>query len=476
MFFLIQAIKKGHTVVYESVQLRTSWVFSKSGSRIINKRLEIQDALELRSEQTIHLFDAKAGADSYEITRVIDGAKQVVFSSTNMNSYTQFLRSHGIFQVILPSTSQEEFEKYVALFGVSKDVEDEVVEISGYGKIRPLRGVEAHKSRLEEALNNFDINQLATYASTRNTVSNNKNPAILLDAKCSEDVFLDEQDATIIFNAYKPPSIRWYFCSDYIVERIFRKYGNDADIMVEKMYFALGSDFYRTFGPAIGSLFEKCAVKAAFIPRHGLVCKSVKKIKGNKNDKKNEENDVMTLGIGCEVQDYHSDNLIPISDVLKNCTNPKIIYNFAKNNEGFDCFIPPNNFIGFTQRLQDTKTPGNHPISLSFALECCKLIEKGPVNFITAVPAHQADTWGDQSFNVNVQDVVNQINKENNSTMNFGGQRKFDKLPFKTQTQLKKFHQFVGSLTVKRKFCTAVRLNAPTLIRSSMFSIFKYLK
>jgi len=123
------AIKKGYTVVYESVKLGISWVFSKNGSRLIGRKLEMYLAPELKSKQTVHIFDAEAGNNSYGITRVVNGAKQVVFSSTNRAIYAQFIRNYDVFEAFLPSTSKEEFNRYVSLFGVSNDIVDEVVRV-----------------------------------------------------------------------------------------------------------------------------------------------------------------------------------------------------------------------------------------------------------------------------------------------------------------------------------------------------------
>lgn len=228
---------------------------------------------------------------------------------------------------------------------------------------------------------------ISFYISTDNKLSGDKPPAILLDAKIPKDLDANEEDLTKLYNAYLYANARWNFSSDYIVDQLFNKYGTETDLMVEPLYFALGGDFGRTFGPAIGRLFERIAVKPGFITKHGLTCNSVDTIKSKIVH--------MTLGKGCTVKDCTSDKVIPISEIVQKCTNPKVIYNFARENEGFDCFIPPNNFIGFAQRIQTGEKKGNHSISQSFALQCCQLID-GPINYITAVPAHQVSIWKEQ--------------------------------------------------------------------------------
>ncbi len=45
----------------------------------------------------------------------------------------------------------------------------------------------------------------------------------------------------------------------------------------------------------------------------------------------------------------------PVADVahiIKQYTDPKTIYGFTKNEEGFDAFLPPNNFLCFTTTMQ----------------------------------------------------------------------------------------------------------------------------
>lgn len=440
MYFTLMAIKKGYTVVYESVDQNISWVLSKNGSRVIGKRLQPEDAPELRSKQTLHIFDAKAGQNSYEITRVVDGAKQILFSSTNRNSYAQFIRGN-VFVALLPSTSKEEFDKYVSLFGASTEKVDEVVRVSGYGKVRPLNQFESHLAQVDAALEEFDVRNLRASTTSENTLSGSKNPAILLDALSPVDLDEDEQDLKTICDNYAIEKAFWNFSSDYIVDELFNKFGTEADKMVESLYFALGNDYNRTFGPAIGRLFERCAVKSGFITGYGLMCRPVGETGGEKRE--------FSIGKGCTVQQVSSDKLIPLDDVVRDCTDETVIYNFAKSNEGFDCFIPPNNFVGFTEVKSK-----NHPISLSFALQCCELIE-GPVNFITAVPAAQTTGWGEQSFQMNVEEAVQEFNKTSKKKISKSSQCNFDRLPPSYRTKLKPFRQFVGSVVTKRTICSS---------------------
>jgi hypothetical protein len=95
------------------------------------------------------------------------------------------------------------------------------------------------------------------------------------------------------------------------------------------------------------------------------------------------------------------------------------------------------------------------------------LIE-GPVHYITAVPADQTTGWGEQSFKINVEEVVEEINtgKDRNKHIEKGGQRRGNGLPFPVQTKLKPFRQFVGSVVTKRTICSSA---FPTNTASAWF-------
>lgn len=56
MYFLIQAIQLGRTVVFESEYRKAVWVFSSSGSRKFD--IGSGTCAELDSKSTIHIFDA----------------------------------------------------------------------------------------------------------------------------------------------------------------------------------------------------------------------------------------------------------------------------------------------------------------------------------------------------------------------------------------------------------------------------------
>jgi hypothetical protein len=385
--------------------------------------------------------------------RITGGAKRIMFSSFHRNNYYYFILG-DVFQAVLPSTSQEEFNKHVSLFQYAANEVDEVVRVSGYGRVYPLVQFEDYTDRVERALEVFDVRNLSTYVFSESTLPESQNSAILLDASSPVDLDEDEQDLKTIYDNYEVYNATWNFSSDYIFERVCNKLcGTDADVMVESMYHWRLGRSYNKIGPAICRLFERCAVKPGFISRHGLECRSV-------DATRRGEREMFTVGKGCTVHEFPSNKLFPLEDVVRDCTDATVLYSFANNYEGFDCFIPPNNFVGFT----DVKSTG-HPISLSFALKCCELIE-GPVNFITAVPASQATDWGMQSFHINVPEAVQDFNDKSKTTIPKSSQRNLDQLPSSFQTKLKPFRQFVGSLVIKRTLCFSVR---PTNTAAALF-------
>lgn len=145
----------------------------------------------------------------------------------------------------------------------------------------------------------------------------------------------------------------------------------------------------------------------------------------------------------------------PVADVahiIKQFTDPKTIYGFTKNEEGFDAFLPPNNFLCFTTTIQEDKK-GNHLIPLNTALTLCEEMEKRNevVNFITAVPKDQLSIWKkEQSFKVSVKNYPEIARAFKKTTGDF--QTVKGKLPLKYQSKLCRFQQFVSTVTMKRKF------------------------
>jgi hypothetical protein len=239
--------------------------------------MNIQDEPELKSKQTIHLFDATAGPNSYGITRIVDGAKQVVFSSIKQSSYyAQLARDNRIYRALLPSTTKEEFYNYATILAISKDVVDAVLKLSGYGKVRPLGNLNKLQDRLNRVIKIFDMNRIEDYVSIDNRLTRDDNPAIVMDASPAQHLDQDEQDLKRLDGAYRYGNAVWRFASDYIINQILDRYGSNFRAIVDKLNVPLHDNFGRTFGPAYGRLLEIWAVRS--ITKFGLICEPAGKI------------------------------------------------------------------------------------------------------------------------------------------------------------------------------------------------------
>ena len=299
MYFLVKSLQMGLKVVYENVQRETTWVFAKTGSRKLEGNLAFIP--ELNSTKTIHIFDAKA-ASSRELRTVPGGAYQVVFSSTNIVSYKQLIRNSDVYVALFPSLSIDEFLRFGTLFQKPKSDLDEIIKIHGHGKVRPLANFITQTLRLESAIESFNPENIGSYASAEN-VSGNSNPAILLNAYPCQELDMDEDDLSKLHNAYFFGNCKWDFASVHIVDKLYNKFGTQADQMVWKLYRALGDKYTLTiystvrvylyipltkYTPLIERLFEHCAVQPEFIPTHGLAYERIKtytKFEQGNNDK-----------------------------------------------------------------------------------------------------------------------------------------------------------------------------------------------
>lgn len=419
MYFLVKLIQMDYNVVYENVQKETTWVFKKDGTcRIIKKRLVLADVPELEQIDTVHLFDAKAGNNTKEIFKV-DTAHQIVFSSTNVNSYKQFMRGR-CYYAIFPSTTKDEFMEYAKFFNIPDATIQKIISFCGYGRVDPLLTIAAYKSLVHRSIQDFDPSCITLYASIENNARqvSSSNPAILLDAFPGKEIEPDETNLEELHRAYWFDFGLWDFCSNHICKLIFEKYGTKADEMVASLYVSLQDKRNLAVGPLIGRLFEMQAPK--LISNSGITFQD-------------ENNKIMEtkVGEGLEVVDC---DFMPLEDVINKCTDKKI-YSFGKTQKGFDCFIPPNYFIGCTDTLQ---TKGKHPISLSFAIQVCELLgNSSTVKYVTAVPNEQINKWNArQSFSIHHNNV----------------QKNLSDLPKSTQQRLEPFKQYLGGVVMKRYF------------------------
>ena len=469
MFVLTKLLQDGKTVVFESSSQRMFWVLKPNGSYLKEGRATAVNPPELKNRETIHIFDAKAGTDSYEIADT--RARLLVNSSTNPTSYTQTIRRANMLTMVFPSTTENEFYKYAAIFKIDEVTARQVATVCGFGKIRSLRQKNPQNA-VETALRNLTPEHLRDLTDITN-VNSRANPGILLDVLLADKKIGEgQQQIEYLEGLYTYANARWIFSSPYIVEYIGNKMANGAEKFFEQFYLATNGSVSgsKTFGNMSGQVFEYFAPK--YIVENGLTCIPV----GHK--------DAITIEAGSLVKKNSDFN--KLSDILKNCTDSKTLYHFGRNVEGFDSFNPPNNFFQVTSTT--TSKPGLHSLLLTAFRDCCEhlLVTGGNANVIIVVPETQIEQWKGklQSFDINDVSVVNDINNlENRSSqkqnlMKFNGQRSFDKLPLKTQLQLKNFRQFVGGVGPKhRGYCTS-RLNPvhPYLILNFKFTnMLKYI-
>ncbi len=210
MYFLVMLLKRGYTVVYESVEKKVTWVFSKHGTRKIRRIISLEDVLELESNSTVHLFDAKACNNSYEIMAVNNGARQIVFSSNNVSSYKQFKRT-TCYVAGFPSTDESEFMRYVDLFKSSPAIVNEVMEICKYHKVRPLCSLDSYKPDVEDAIAEFNPRKIKSYATPNHMNASKNNPATLLCAMAGKELDENETNIEELHLAYYTLNIKWVF-------------------------------------------------------------------------------------------------------------------------------------------------------------------------------------------------------------------------------------------------------------------------
>ncbi len=248
-------LKRGYTVVYESVDMEATWVFNKDGSRIIERKISTEDVPELHSKQTVHLFDAKVGENSYSIRAVVAGAHQIVFSSTHVSNYKQFKRTK-CYIAGFPSTDESEFMRYVDLFKTTPDIVNQVTELCEFHKIRPLCGFHAYKREIDDAIKEFNPRNIRSYATPNNMSSSKNNPSTLLCATAGKELDEDQENIKELDLAYDSSNAKWDLCSNYIAKAVLSNYRSEADEIVSSLNQSLKDDRNSTIGPFVRRLFE----------------------------------------------------------------------------------------------------------------------------------------------------------------------------------------------------------------------------
>ena len=445
MYFLVQAIKLGMSVVFESVPRDLVFVFSRAGSRVFAGTANEMNCPELKSPSTIHIFDAKAGGREPNAT----SARIVVLSSTNRSSYAQTER-RNIFMACYPSTSEDEFEKYVKSFNISADRANQVTHVYGTGSLRPLRSSSDPVVTVHNAVVRLDFRHLDLYVSSAAPSNGIKdgmsNPASLF---CTHIDGYETEDSSSLTNVelekkYAFPNARWSFCSKYITSLVVEKNEENFRNMLLNFLNIVGNTAAnKTLGPAAGQLFEHFGPIA--IGNQGLECRLFEELDNDESPKK------ICIPRGLI---NHQQNAVKLDRILNECKDSKNMYNFGNNLAGFDSFHPPNTFLQFTCSFS---LRGKHPLTYKTFAACCAHFGDDPVNVVLVVPDSQEKTWCDApSFKINDAEVVDEINRfekreGTKSLFKLNGTRKFDALPPFVQKKLKNFRIFRGLLDVSKR-------------------------
>ena len=385
MFFLIQAIQRNCTVVFESAAQKTMWVFSRTGSRTFFAADGTCE--ELRSKSTIHIFDAKAGGRE----PVQSKARLILLSSTNDTSYKQTAREK-VMVMGYPSTTEHEFYGYAKVLGVDNQKLALISDKCGTGKVRSLVVSESDAlGYLETALRRMKIDNFIEYMSDSSPAEiegmDRVNPSTLFDLFPSTMEYPKDQS---IGSKSKPDSMnelyfRYLFrycnrtiCSYYVTRSMIAKHQKQIQSLVADFYSTIGkSGWHKTVGPVLGVLFENVA--PYFIAEQGLQCDSF------------ESSDrVFEIPRNLKVV---NEEVTDVLDVLKTMTDETKLYSFGKNMPGFDAFIPPNIFIQFASSIQDD---GFHPLNFDTFNTCGKYLREsgnGKFYVILAIPDAQKSAW-----------------------------------------------------------------------------------
>jgi hypothetical protein len=454
MYFLVQAIKEGRTVVFESVPQDLIWVFDAKGSRLIAGVANAVSCPELSSRSSVHIFDAKA--NGREPTS--NAAMLVLFSSTNRSSYAQ-TECRNAYIACYPSTTEEEFLQYVEFFGIDSDKVAKAKNITGTGSIRNLRQSSDIEARIEMAIARLNVNQLSLYLSTDSNVdgiqNSFSNPALLFSA--SVDVGDSNLDSRELLNRYSFGNARWAWCSEPVALKVlsqnsafFEKmlvdlYTSVDEVNAKKSLTHLIAQLLEFFGPP-----KICEIGLDCIP-----------FSSSGDDSKK-----ICVPKGLRFVPAPKKTL-STQQTFEQCTDTGCLYNFAKNNHGFDAFHPPNTFLNFTSTLTDVR---RHSLLYSTFAYCCKRLKSTDVNVVLVVPALQKGKWEmPPAFKINKQTVVDEVvtfEKEIAALKNskkkapdldvskvfkLNGSRAMCELPPLVQGKLKNMRVFKGFLDISKR-------------------------
>jgi hypothetical protein len=434
----------GRTVVFESAIQGCFWVFKEGGSYMKTVVANVIDCPELLSAETVHIFDAKAGASREPI---MTPAKLILTSSTNEESFKQTSRQAGTYPFCLyPSATSDEFYNCASIFGISQDQAQEVARVFGTGAIRNLRN---KAQNIEHQISSFQLSNFHMY-SQPGTVSALL-PSLLIAAHLPS---LDDNGVDFKLAGGKGGDLEyeklkmrylfenacWTFSSDYVASKVLRKAWNSSQQVIFDFYLAIGDEGKsRMFANMAAQVLE--FLSPDIIIESGLTCHLI----SNGQDLGVGSNDQLDIRKGLVLK---SMPFAATREILKTCIDPTRLYNFGKVVHGFDMFMPPNYFFQITNTISGKY---RHPLNLSTFLECCNSVDQD-VNLILVVEESQVPEWrkATQPWKVNVEDVVAAIKQE--GPFKHNGERAFAKLPENVRNKLSKVRVFVGGVRMRRVY------------------------
>lgn len=377
MYFLHNLVRDGFTVVYEKPFTRKIFVIPPTGdcSEITG---EADDELvpELKSANTVHLFDACAGMHAREPFMYV--AKVAIFTSPNETSYKQHQRS-GSMLFTVPSYTAAELEtrrKYFVPIG--DHVYQGKLEKFGGSSIRLMLGLNdvVAEAMLERALGTTtfgDVEEILRHVEVASKGA--FGPHFLFSTSLAPGANPND------INSYTRENMVWNIASSYIMGELVRRRNDEALQFAERaaVVFSTTQGLEQT-----GGSFSE-AIAPYVLAKGGTF--RVRRLSG-KNMKEYDQEFPKRLHVSAT-------SITTPTDVHEKCKNSGSIYSLLKKMPGFDAFAPPNQYFNFTNRP-------SHPIHMKTAIQICERVrgENDKAHWYFVVPSERFDEgWrGAQSF------------------------------------------------------------------------------
>ena len=364
MYFLWYFVNQGQTVVFESVPKKATYVYRADGScRKIRGHADDTVCPELDDENTIHLFDAKAGNDCYE--PVHSKAFLMIFSSPNRHSYAQHERE-SVSTIGVPSYGDEEIVKAVKTL-MNPPLSDAEIEskCAKYGNnLRLVLSAESQAvAVIAAALKRFNPNICDQYMDgTNGRGKDGSNPAVLLKLEKSGDEYPS------VLATYRVENMMWSFASVYIRREVSQLKRTELQQMLTR--FVIGTCRENIWANMRGSVFEPVA--------GNLIAAGIDVVYRPLHKSGSRDAAAADVKFGAEKLDVKPYRCTDVIDMLDNCKDATKLYCICGTMPAIDFFNPPNNFF------QVTSSKDGHPINLNAMLAICGRIE-GDINLYFVV-------------------------------------------------------------------------------------------